>query len=179
MIEMSSNWFVITGGPSSGITATASFIATLGFQTVPEAARMLIDQEVAKGKDISEIRKDELLFQRLVLQKKQEIENSLDKNKIIFFERGIPDSLAYSKLYGVVTREIYSVCNKCEYGKVFVLESLEFEEDYARIEDASISKQIYELLKESYSELGFNLVVVPKMSIEQRAKMILSSINLY
>ena len=173
---MSRKWFVITGGPSSGITVTADYIAMLGHHTVPETARVFIDGEIAKGREIGDIRKDELSFQMTVFRMKQELEIKIPKDKIVFFQRGIPDTLAYHRLLGADTKDIYDICKKSQYGKVFILEPVGLKKDYARIENEETAVKIFHLLKEAYNELGFPIITVPKMTIEERANMILAEI---
>ncbi|RLJ05538.1 MAG: hypothetical protein DRP18_02840 [Candidatus Aenigmatarchaeota archaeon] len=170
-------WYVITGGPSSGITSTANFLALFGYQTVPEAARILIDTEISKGKTIEEIRKDELLFQKKVLEMKQEIESKFPRDRIIFFQRGIPDTLAYYRLIGADTSEIINVCKNSYYRKVFILEPLSYRQDYARTEGEKKAKKLFKLLKQAYSELGMETIIIPKASINERAALILKNIT--
>ena len=66
--SLESKWYVITGGPSSGKTTVLKKLAELGYLTYPEAARVFIDGEMAKGKSLKEIRGDEAEFQRKVLK---------------------------------------------------------------------------------------------------------------
>lgn len=167
-------WFVITGAPSSGITVTADYLSTLGHFTFPEIARVCIDSEIAKGKTIEEIRGDEVGFQLKALKMKQDIEKTAPKDRVVFFQRGIPDTIAYFKLIGADTKEILDVCKASKYKKVFLLETLQYKQDYARVEGEERARKIWELLKETYEELGFKIVHVPKVTIEERAHMILA-----
>lgn len=45
-------WIVLTGAPNSGKSSALERLAFLGYRTVPENARLFIDQEVSKGKTI-------------------------------------------------------------------------------------------------------------------------------
>ena len=56
------NWYVITGGPSTGKSKTIDYLAYLGYLIRPEVARILIDDELSKGKTLEEIREDEINF---------------------------------------------------------------------------------------------------------------------
>jgi predicted ATPase len=83
------NWYVITGAPCSGKTTVLNSLKDLGYEVVPEVARTYIDELIFSGLSIEQIRSNETKFQDDVLIKKYELEESLDKNKIIFLDRGI------------------------------------------------------------------------------------------
>ena len=139
-----SNWYVITGGPSSGKTTVLKELAKLGYVVYPEAARVFIDKEMKKGKSLKEIRGNEAEFQRKVLKIKVEVEKTAPKDKIVFFDRAIPDSIAYYQIAGLNPQEVLRFCPKRKYKKIFFLEQLPFGQDYARIEDnKTIKKFIY------------------------------------
>jgi predicted ATPase len=172
------NWHVITGGPSSGKTKIIERLAFLGYLTVPEAARILIDNERSKGRTTEEIRADEAEFQRIVLQMKIDVENRMPPNQIIFFERGIPDSIAYYKVCGVNTESAIRASQKRRYKMIFLLEQLPFEKDYARVEDEKLANELSQLIHDSYSELGYNVIRVPLIKpIDRRVEFILSKIQ--
>ncbi len=131
----SSNWYVITGGPSSGKTTVLNELAKLGYLIYPEAARVFIDEEMAKGKTLKEIRGNETEFQKQVLKIKIKVEKEAPKDKIIFFDRAIPDSIAYYQICGLDSKEVLKFCQRKVYRKIFFLEQLPFDQDYARVED--------------------------------------------
>jgi predicted ATPase len=169
-------WYVITGGPSSGKTTIISRLSKMGYQTIPESARLLIDRGIREGKKLEDIRIDEKEFQLKVLEMKIKLENELSKDRIVFIDRGIPDTIAYFQLYGFNVKEVLKTCQEKRYKKVFFLEPLHFEKDYARIEDEEIAKKLNELLKNAYLGLGYEVISVPKISIEERIEFILSNL---
>jgi len=171
-----SKWYVITGAPSSGKTTIISQLSKLGYQTIPEAARVLIDKEISEGRTLEEIRKDELEFQRKVLKMKIEIENKISKDNTVFFDRGVPDTIAYYKLYGFNLEEILKFCKERTYKKIFFLEPLSFEKDYSRIEDENSSKRLNNLIKRAYIDLGYSVISIPVISVDERIKFILSNL---
>jgi predicted ATPase len=169
------NWYVITGSPCSGKSTVLSELKKKGFRIIDEAARILIDQELAKGRTIKEIRKDERQFQQEVLTKKIEIESSLPKNEVIFFDRAIPDTEAYYQLQGYVDQQLQKVLQKCIYKKVFLFEILPFEQDYARTEDPNKLQKLHDLLKVSYKKRNIPIVEVPVLSIAKRVDLVISN----
>lgn len=176
---MSSKWYVITGGPSSGKTTLLSELEKLGYATVPEAARTWIDLQMAKGMSIAQIRKDEQEFQYDVLRLKQKIENKQSKERVTFFDRGMQDSMAYLKHYNYDVKDwVYQAMDQAKYTKVFLLEPLPvFEEDYARTEGKDFPKQITDELRQAYRDAGMEPIEVPVMPIEDRVKFILQHVE--
>lgn len=172
------NWYVISGTTVAGKTTLVEILAERGFDVVYEAARVYIDQEMQKGQTIKEIRADELQFQEKVLQIKIELEKKLDKNKIIFFDRGIPDSDAYYRLQGKENDKfLEDAMRNCWYKKVFLLDFLDMEKDYARIETREEQIRIHDLLEESYKKIKIPIVKVPTLkSKEARADFVLNSL---
>ena len=97
---MANNWYVITGGPSTGKTTLIKELSKRGYCTAPEAARTLIDAALADGVAVEERRIDERRFQYDVARLKQEVENTQSTNDITFFDRGMQDTVAYLRYYG-------------------------------------------------------------------------------
>ena len=171
------NWYAITGGPSSGKTTVLNELAKLGYTVYPEAARVFIDQEMAKGKSLKEIRSDEAKFQRKVLKMKIEVEKTAPKDKIVFFDRAIPDSIAYYQICGLDPKEVLKFCRGKRYRKIFLFEQIPFENDYARVENEKTILKLNKLLKESYENLGYEVIKISAVSVKERVKKILAEIK--
>lgn len=176
-MDIKSNWYVITGSPCSGKTMVLNELAKLGYTVYLEAARVFIDQEMAKGKSLKEIRGDEAEFQRKILKIKIDTEKIVPREKVVFFDRAIPDSIAYYQIAGLTPEEVLKFCQEKNYRKIFFFEELPFEKDYARVEDKKTIKKLNKLLKESYENLGYEVIVVPPMSVKERVKTILAEIK--
>lgn len=179
MLAKSNNWYVITGGPSSGKTTLLAELEKLGHITVPEAARTYIDREIAKGFSIEQIRKDEKKFQEEVAKLKIEIESLHPKDVLTFFDRGMHDSLAYMRHYAYELDDwIKAALDNASYQKVFLLDPLPvFEQDYARTEDEAFTGTITDLLHASYADAGMKPIKVPVLPVGARAQFILEKIK--
>ncbi len=171
---INTNWYIITGGPSSGKTKVIEYLSFLNYAIIPEAARILVDTEASKGKTIEEIRGDESGFQKKTLEMKIEIENRIPSKQITFFDRGIPDSIAYYCIRKKDISPVIMAAKKRKYRKIFLLEQLPFRNDYARTEDKKTAHSLNQLLYKSYSELGYNIIRVPVKSIKERVEFILN-----
>lgn len=173
------NWFVITGGPSVGKTTLLAELEKLGHSTFPESARVVIDSGIAKGLTIDDIRNDERQFQMDVLAHKIRTELEQDKGSLTFFDRGMHDTLAYLRLFDLeVTDEVIEAMKNAGYKHVFLLEPLNiYTLDYARTESREEALRLNELLLEAYEEYGMKPTVIPALSPEERAQLILKHLG--
>jgi predicted ATPase len=173
-------WYVLTGAPSSGKSTLIKELAGRGYTTVEEAARFVIEREVAAGKDFRELRARTSDFQHEVLRLKLEWEAAVSKEQTIFFDRGIPDSVAYYAFEGIAEdAELKKACARAHYRKVFVLDLISpenFTEDGARSETWEGAQQLDRLLEKAYRDLGFAVLRVPVLPVPERADFVLANL---
>ncbi len=171
------NWYVITGAPHAGKTTLVEELKKMGHRVVWEAARVYIDEEIEKGEKLEEIRKDELAFQKKILEIKIKNEERESQTEIIFWDRGIPDSLAYFEMLGVTDDEfLQSASKKSKYAKVFLLSPLPYKKDYARVENEEQQKLIHTLLKKAYKDCGQEVIEIGDVGLEERLGIILKNL---
>ncbi len=168
------NWYVITGAPCSGKSAVIGGLEQLGYRVVHEVARAFIDEELQKGKDIAQIKADILSFERHIIDTKLAIEKSLPDDMLIFFDRGVPDSIAYYILEGLSPDYPTEKSKLTQYKKIFSFNRLKLEKDRVRSEDDKVAARLNRLLTESYQMLGYSVVHVPLLSVEKRINYILN-----
>lgn len=171
-------WYVITGAPCSGKTSVIDELHKRDYDTVPETARAYIEEQLAAGLTLAQIRADELAFERHVMYLKVANEVVRSPHNITFFDRAIPDSIAYYKLHGLDPSEPLSLSRQTGYKKVFLLDRLPFEKDTVRAEDDETAEKLEVLLEEAYRELEYDVVRVPVAPIEQRTDMILKAVSI-
>jgi predicted ATPase len=147
--------------------------AKAGYRVVPEAARALIDEGILAGKTVHQIRESDEIFQRRILEFKLKIERELPLDETIFLDRAVPDSIAYYRLCGFDPKEVFAVCMPALYQKVFLFEPLPLIKDYARVESQEIAEKLNVALREAYLELGYEVIEVPVMPVEERTRFIL------
>jgi len=170
-------WYVITGGPSSGKTTTVNLLKERGYTTTIEHARHYIDTQRVTGKSVEEIRANQVAFQLGVLTMQIEQENALDPSELVFLDRALPDALAYYRFLDLpVDAALTDALASASYKKVFILDPLPLAPDYARTEDAAAQQKIHQLLVETYTHLGFPVVHVPKLPPEERVDFILKNL---
>ena len=171
------NWYVITGGPSSGKTTTVNLLKERGYITTFEHARHYLDTQRLKGRTIEEVRKQQREFQLGVLDMQIEQENQISPDVQVFLDRAIPDALAYYRFLNLREDEkLTEVLRMVSYKKIFILDCLSLVKDYARTEDEAAQKKIHTLLIEVYESLGFPIIQVPVFQPDERVDFILKNL---
>ena len=172
------NWYVITGGPSSGKTTTVNLLRARGYKTTVEHARHYIDTQRITGKTVEEIKRNQKDFQHGVLAMQAAQEQELSPTETVFLDRAIPDALAYYRFLGLSEDEqIKSALKHASYRKVFILDPLPLVRDYARTEDSAAQKEIHQLIINVYGSLGVPVVHVPALSPEDRVDFIVKNLS--
>ena len=176
-LRRQTNWYVITGGPSSGKTTTVNLLKERGYITTIEHARHYLDTQRLKGKTIEEVRKNQREFQLGVLDMQIEQENQISPDVLVFLDRAIPDALAYYRFLNLPEDEkLTEALLTVSYKKVFLLDCLPLVKDYARNEDEIAQKKIHALLSEVYESLPFPVIHVPVLPPGERVDFILKNL---
>tara|TARA_X000000950_G_C13713206_1_gene577079 strand:+ start:135 stop:674 length:540 start_codon:yes stop_codon:yes gene_type:complete len=175
--DSQTNWYVITGGPSTGKTTLINMLNKQGYNTTIEHARHYIDTMIDKGKTVEEIRKNKKEFQLGVLKMQIEQEASINKNEMYFLDRAIPDALAYYEFLNLEVDEFLNqAIKKCNYKKIFVLDRLPLIKDYARIENKNDQIVIQNLIIKAYESLSFPIIHVPVLPPQERMQFIINNL---
>src|SRR5262245_3696045 len=141
------NWYVITGGPSSGKTTTINMLAAKGYKTTVEHARHYIDTQRHSGRTVDDIRNHQNEFQLGILEMQIEEEKKMSPDDIIFLDRAIPDALAYYRFLNLEPDpKLIQAMKTVSYKKIFIMEYLPLVNDYARTEDVEAQKRIHALI---------------------------------
>lgn len=176
-LSKKTNWYVITGGPSSGKTTTIDLLHQRGYTTTIEHARHYIDTQKVTGRTVAEIRKNQKEFQNGILDMQIEQEASLSKDEIVFLDRAIPDALAYYRFLNIpVDEKLRNALKEASYKKIFILGYLPMVRDYARTENGIAQKNIHALLTEVYESLPFSVLRVPVLPPEERVDFIFKNL---
>ncbi len=175
--KIETNWYVITGGPSTGKTTVINLLKEMGFKTTIEHARHYIDSKKVFGNSLEEIRANKRKFQLGVLNMQIAQEAELPAAEFFFLDRAIPDTMAYIKYLNLeYDKVLLDAVNKATYKKIFILDRLPFVKDYARTEDEEAQKNIHQLIIEVYESLGSPIIFVPVLSPQERVVFILNNI---
>lgn len=175
--KIQTKWHVITGTVSSGKTTLIDLLADKGFQTMPEPGRQYFEREMAKGRTIDEIRENPVALTRCLIDIMLNTEHGLPANKLLFFDRAFPDALAFCRVYGLNPNEILADCFHHRYASVFLLDRFPVEQDGVRAEDEATADLIDEWLARDYSALGYSVVRVPALSLQERLAFVLEKLS--
>jgi predicted ATPase len=176
--QVTTRWHVLTGPACSGKTTLLGMLAARGFHTAPESARPYYDGELAKGRSIEQIRADGLSLQRGIAALQGQFEDQLVPEEVSFLDRAMPDSLTFYRVYGLNPNEVLPKCFRYRYATVFLLERLEVSREAPLgPEDVASARLLSEWLARDYGALGYQVVRVPRMSIEERLAFILETIG--
>ncbi len=177
---MKKELIVITGGPGTGKTTIIDTLIEQGYACFPEISRQVTMEAKKQGIEQLFLEKP-LLFSELLLEgrKKQHQQALQDQAEIVFLDRGIPDILAYMHYIGDSYPSFFDQASKDhKYSKIFVLPPWEeiYESDEARYENFEQAKLIFAHLLETYQKYGYELIEVPRGTVEERIEFILNQL---
>lgn len=178
--NMQTNWHVITGGPGTGKTVLIDLLAKRGYNTMPEAAKEIIDEGLGQGKTIQDIRGDEHAWQAKILQRILANEASTPRDQLTFFDRGAHDGLAHLRYYQLTPREEWNdITQSHPYKTVFLLEPLhDVAKDYHRLENIAFTRKITSMMRDAYRQAGAEPIMIPALPPEERLKLIFGHLGL-
>lgn len=165
---------MLTGGPCAGKTTTIDELARRQYPILAEPARLIIDEKLAAGKTINEIVGDADWLPSVV-RRAYEQERLVPRDQQFFFDRAMPDSLAYYKLAERPVDDFFAAAlDEIRYRKVFLLDLVAYETDHARSETPEEAQALHTLIREAYEGLGYEILAVPVMPLSERVDFILA-----
>ncbi|MFT5715331.1 MAG: putative ATPase [Flavobacterium sp.] len=172
---------IIIGGPGTGKSTIIDGLIAKGFCCYPEISREVTLEAKKQGIEQLFLEKP-LLFSELLLEgrKKQFTNAQNEPHNVVFIDRGIPDVLAYMHYIGdSYPASFDAVCREHTYSKIFILPPWEeiYVSDEARYENYEQAKLIQNHLIETYQGYGYNLIEVPKDTVDNRILFILDEIS--
>jgi len=163
------NRYIITGGPGSGKSTLLSKLSEQGHQCFEEISRIVIQEQHQMGgnkvpwHNLSDFA--EICFERMSTQ----LYECKPEGKC-FFDRGLPDIIAYVRRGGLKVPPKYFQKSD-QYNKtVFLAPTWEeiFINDAERPESFEDAMEISVFLRNTYEELGFTVIELPKLSVAER-----------
>ncbi len=186
---METKKIVITGGPGTGKTAVINRLEKDGFVCMPEIIRSMT-LEAKKEGDSQKYATNPLLFvsdplgfnEKILQGRKNQFQQAIDNSEShIFFDRALPDVLAYMDYFDQPYGDLFmEACKTNVYDEVFILPPWKeiYVVDNERLESFNEAVQIHEHLERTYLSYGYDVKDVPLSSIEERVTFILEKLNI-
>lgn len=126
--------------------------------------------------------KDPMEFnQQLLSGRKKHYEDSQNgEAPLYFFDRGIPDVLAYMDYFEQQYPPSFElVAQNSRYDHIFILPPWKaiYTSDNERLESFEEAQELHKHLTDTYMRFGYGPILVPKASIEERASFVLKNIQ--
>jgi predicted ATPase len=172
------NFYIFTGGPGGGKTSLLESLESKGYSYIPETARQIIRERLSKGLSP---RPDPKTFAREIFEKDwiNFITNSR-LSSLLFFDRSFVDSaglifksdtVGYNKIKDTYLKNRYN-------NKVFITPPWReiYRNDNERDQSFEEAIEVYDWVDKWYRQHDYDVVTLPKDTIENRVKFILSQI---
>jgi len=172
---------VITGGPGTGKTSIIEFIKEMNFNVFDESSRE-VTKKYKNSSSEQYFLSNPIDFSNILMNKRknQFEKGSNSKNDYFFYDRGIPDVLAYLNFKKIeYKKSMMEDILKFKYDAIFIAEPWEdiYKNDSERYETYDELLKIDAQIKKIYKQLGYNIIILPKKSVEDRVTFILETIH--
>ena len=171
--------YIITGGPGAGKTSLVTGLQDLYYPCYAEVSRQLIIEE----RDTACLPWIDLsCFAGKVLQRMAaDFEASVD-NAAVFFDRGIPDIVAYLQGAGLPVEEIYyTALEKFRYAPtVFLLPPWQdiYVNDSERWQTFEEAQLLADQIRTVYRQAGYRIVELPRCTVQERILFIQDTLSI-
>lgn len=179
--QQRNNFYVVTGCSGGGKSSVIEALKTQGFPCVDEPGREIAKEQSRRGGDGTPWQDQRKFRDLLLVRYKQLFEQTGEGTLPVFFDRGLPEVLAASRLLGIsVPDEARILAVNYRYARqVFGMPPWAelFKNDAERRHSFADALTEYPLTLEAYRECGYEWIEVPKGSVTERVKFILQHIG--
>lgn len=176
---MSKN-FIITGAPGTGKTSIIEGLRHKGVHCFGEVAREVIIKETVANSDALPF-KDVMAFTKKVVERMKVHLEYCEQFDLNVFDRGLPDSAGYLMVDEIeIPQYLIDEISNSNYEKdVFITPFWKeiYTTDSERLESIEHAKKISNNLYKVYKNFGYNLIEIPKGSINERVEFVYSKIT--
>ena len=171
--------FVVTGGPGSGKTTLIDALAQAGCARSIEAGRGVIQDQMAIGGPALPWRDPQAFAELMLCWEMRSYHLAQEQAGPVFFDRGVPDVIGYLRMLGLpVPHHMEEAAATFRYHRrVFIAPPWPdiFRQDSERKQSLDEAVRTYEAMVEVYGAYGYELVELPRSSVEQRVRFVLET----
>ena len=172
---------VITGGPGSGKTTLIDALEAAGFARTHEAGRGIIRDQLAIGGAALPWRDPPAFAEQMLAWDMRSYRMAQARGGTVFCDRGIPDTIGYLRLTRLsVAAHMTRAAELFRYSaRVFIAPPWQdiFAQDAERRQDFAEAERTYRVMAETYTGLGYELVVLPRVSVAERVRFVVAEIG--
>lgn len=177
MFFQNDNYFILTGAPGVGKTTLRFELEKASIKCISEPARIVLAEQRAKQSEALPEKNKNLFCEMLLQRSMHDHEAYRNYDGPVVFDRGVPDSIAYAGCFNLNTATYFAEAKKYSYNKtVFLLAP--WEEIYTTDDERRMTfdqvLEFHKLICGAYGNLGYNLVEVPRGTIQDRANFVKS-----
>jgi predicted ATPase len=182
MTDHAERFHILTGGPGSGKSTLIAALRQAGYAGTDEAGRAVIRDQAAIGGGALP-RQDPGLFAEMMLCWEMRSYRIAERQTgPVFFDRGIPDVVGYLRFTGLpVPAHMTKAVAAFRYSRrVFVAPPWPaiFRQDAERKQTLDEAERTCETLIAAYRDLGYELVELPRSTVDDRVRFVLDRIGL-
>ena len=170
------NYYILTGAPGAGKSALLKLLLDRGLHGIDEPGRRVLAEQ-RRVNESGVPGKDNRQFVDLMLMKAiEDYKAAAALEGKVLFDRGIPDNLAYAAHFGFDHPDAEKAAGDFRYnGAVFFFPSWEaiYTRDEERIISFEVACSFGERLRAVYRNLGYHMIDVPCVPVEERLQFIL------
>ena len=171
---------VITGGPGTGKTSLVRHLEENGHFCYHEIIREFTSEAI-NGSDDTNFSTNPLVFvddpysfnEKLLYGRLRQFNDAASVlESVVFFDRGMPDVLAYMDYFNqVYSDDFIQACRRNRYDQVVILPPWEYIyiSDNERFESFEEAQAIHQELQRTYEFFDYSPITVPTGSIEERS----------
>ena len=172
---------VITGGPGSGKTTLIDALEATGFARTHEAGRGIIQDQVAIGGEALPWRDPLAFAEQMLAWDLRSHRMAQVQAGPVFCDRGIPDTIGYLRLMKLpVPAHMEKAAEIFRYRqRVFIAPPWReiFTQDAERRQDFAEAERTYQAMAETYTGLGYELVVLPRLPVAERMRFVIGELG--
>lgn len=176
---MSENFFAISGCSGGGKSTRLKALSARGFATMPEPGRRIVTEERAAGGNALPWVNLRTFAERAVAMARTDLQTAKTLPGPVFFDRGLVDAAAALAQAGGPPLTETLPPSRTYASTVFLAPPWPeiYRHDEDRQHDFQEAQAEFQRLAEVLPELGYEIVLLPKVPVPDRAAFVLEALN--